>query len=63
MTRKDFELITSVLSDVRPPRFSDNNDNYWNWLAVVKKFSERLKTTNGAFKPGKFEDACGVHDE
>lgn len=61
MTRKDFELIAAVLKDAKPPRWNDNND-YYNWLGVVRKFTERLKGTNGAFKPGRFEEACGVED-
>jgi hypothetical protein len=55
MTRKDFELIASVLRKNRPERC---DDGWLQWEGLVTDFANRLAGTNPGFKRDRFIDAC-----
>jgi hypothetical protein len=60
MTRKDFELITSVLARANPERFafSPSDDAKTAWHLCVNVFAEELARNNPRFNSGKFVVAC-----
>ena len=68
MTKKDFELIASVMKDFQethklvahqPEKWSlDSNWHAWQWLS--ENLAEKLKSTNPLFDEYKFRKACGI---
>ena len=56
MTKKDFELIADVISDMK--RDSTRRDGLV-LEATAKRMADALATTNGAFKRERFLAACG----
>jgi hypothetical protein len=57
MTKKDFELIASVLNDHRPPV---DFRGYDHWKSTVYDFADRLAETNPRFQRMTFEHASGA---
>lgn len=58
MTRKDFELIASVIRDARleRPLFRPA------WDYIAQDFARELRGTNSNFDRLRFLEACGVED-
>ena len=59
MTRKDYELIASVLRQNIPMQISPK---FRLWKELIKDFSEKLSQENSAFNVDKFKKACGLDD-
>jgi len=57
MTKKDYELIASVLRE----RLGDSYDNAYARL-LVKKMADALAKQNPKFNRHKFLQACGIEE-
>lgn len=60
MTRKDYELIASVLRETM--QYAENESLNWNGIqtteCAIDLFAEALYRENGAFDEEKFRKAC-----
>jgi uncharacterized protein with gpF-like domain len=57
MTRKDYELIASVIKKHRDASAMAKAE----FAEMIYSFSERLAYDNMAFNSEKFEEACGLN--
>lgn len=62
MTRKDFELIARVFSDLNAD-FNNGGSDSVSLSLVAEELADALATTNGAFDRVRFLAACGVSNE
>jgi hypothetical protein len=58
MTRKDFELIASVIAGLR--RDCDEPTELHVLNTVAQRFATQLATTNAGFNRMRFLKACGM---
>jgi len=58
MSRKDFELIASIIQDLCPGALSEDNRAMMQWRATIKAFRAELWATNSRFDGARFERAC-----
>lgn len=61
MTKKDFELIASVMLHCRPAQDSMGDLQNPVWEKAVLEFAHRLPPTNANFQKGRFLRACGYN--
>ena len=52
MSRKDYVLIAGVIKDL--------SLTYGERALVAREMAKALKSTNSAFKPERFMEACGA---
>lgn len=57
MTKKDIDLIASILFDAKPIS-SDTSERGRQWTKTVNCFSEALAQEHSQFSLGRFERAC-----
>ena len=53
MSRKDYVLIAGVIKDL--------SLTYGERALVAREMAKALKSTNSAFKPERFIEACGIN--
>jgi hypothetical protein len=59
MTRKDFELIASILESSKPsPKNGPEQLEQWQWTCEC--FGARLSCSNANFDRARFLRACGL---
>jgi hypothetical protein len=58
MSKKDFELIASIIQDLWPGALSEDNRAMMQWRATVDAFRSQLSATNSRFDGVRFERAC-----
>ncbi len=59
MSKKDFELIATILQKCHPgAALSSDNRAVIQWQDTVKAFRAELWATNGRFDSERFERAC-----
>jgi hypothetical protein len=64
MTRKDYRIIATGLSDAKPPQTNEapNPNNYGElllvWTRTVQAVAAKLKADNYNFDYARFYDAC-----
>jgi hypothetical protein len=58
MSKKDFELIASILQGLHPGALSEDNRAMMQWRATVNEFKHNLRMTNRRFDAARFECAC-----
>jgi hypothetical protein len=58
MTRKDFELIATVLKSQEP--IAGDLDTFDYWEQVCRALAANLRLSNPKFNTTKFLHACGV---
>jgi len=63
MNRRHFELIASILKDLKPPtKLTKDWDAHRQWRQTVQEFAGQLGRTNNAFRPGQFRRAAGMEE-
>lgn len=58
MTKKDYELIASVLSQARFVNKTASDTRVWERICLL--YASALATTNPRFDRDKFLQACGI---
>jgi hypothetical protein len=64
LNRRHFELIASILKDVKPPAPIDIHGGAFTaqWEHTVNEFAAQLRRTNSQFRPEQFKRAAGMED-
>ena len=60
MTRKDFELIASILAASKPDSDGNSYDEKKQWELTVNEFADCLPSSNANFDRERFLKACGL---
>jgi hypothetical protein len=58
MSKKDFELIASIIQGLCPGALSEDNRAMMQWRDTIKAFKHNLWMTNRRFDVDRFERAC-----
>lgn len=55
MHKKEFEIIASVIHELR---LAEENNRIINSNEIIELFAERLAETNALFNSSRFKEAC-----